>query len=86
LGIHRCYPGTGCICIPSRTDIEALAEWVRASGGLREITVSNWCLFRYYGVINRNLLYPHLMIRLEQYIQLAGYFIDPVSSVVPYVV
>jgi hypothetical protein len=29
LGIHRCYPGTGCICIPSRTDIEALAEWVR---------------------------------------------------------
>ena len=41
LGIHRCYPGTGCICIPSRTDIEALAEWVRASGGLREITVSN---------------------------------------------
>ena len=41
LGIHRCYPGTGCICIPSRTDIEALAEWVRASGGLGEITVSN---------------------------------------------
>jgi hypothetical protein len=41
LGIHRCYPGTGCICIPSRTDIEALAEWVRASSGLREITVSN---------------------------------------------
>ena len=41
LGIHRCYPGTGCICIPSRTDIESLAEWVKASGGLREITVSN---------------------------------------------
>ena len=41
LGIHRCYPGTGCICIPSRTDIEALAEWVRTSAGLGEITVSN---------------------------------------------
>ena len=40
LGVHRCYPGTGCICIPNRTDIEALAAWVRASG-LREITVSN---------------------------------------------
>jgi hypothetical protein len=39
--VHRCYPGTGCICIPNRTDIEALAAWVRASG-LREITVSNW--------------------------------------------
>jgi len=32
LGIHRCYPGTGCICIPDRADIEALASWVRASG------------------------------------------------------
>ena len=40
LGIHRCYPGTGCICIPSRTDIDALAGWVRMAG-LREITVSN---------------------------------------------
>ena len=40
LGIHRCYPGTGCICIPNRTDIEALAGWVTASG-LSEITVSN---------------------------------------------
>ena len=40
LGVHRCYPGTGCICIPSRTDIDALAGWVRMAG-LREITVSN---------------------------------------------
>ena len=32
LGIHRCFPGTGCICIPERADIDALASWVRASG------------------------------------------------------
>ena len=32
LGVHRCYPGTGCICIPSRTDIDALAGWVRMAG------------------------------------------------------
>ena len=40
LGVHRCYPGTGCICIPSRNDIDALAGWVRMAE-LREITVSN---------------------------------------------
>ena len=32
LGIHRCYPGTGCICIPERADIDALASWVKVSG------------------------------------------------------
>ena len=32
LGIHRCYPGTGCICITERADIDALASWVKASG------------------------------------------------------
>ena len=40
LGIHRCYPGTGCICFPSRADIDALAAWVRR-GNLRQVTVLN---------------------------------------------
>ena len=40
LGIHRCYPGTGCICVPDRDAIESLAAWVRASG-LDELTVLN---------------------------------------------
>ncbi len=40
LGIHRCYPGTGCICLPSRVDIDALAAWVRQSD-LRSLTVVN---------------------------------------------
>lgn len=40
LGIHRCYPGTGCICFPSRTDIDALAAWVRAAN-LQTLSVVN---------------------------------------------
>ena len=40
LGIHRCYPGTGCICIPNRGDIEALAAWVREAE-IRSLTVLN---------------------------------------------
>ena len=40
LGIHRCFPGTGCICIPDRDDIEALASWVRKAG-ISELTVTN---------------------------------------------
>ena len=40
LGIHRCYPGTGCICIPERADIDALARWVKASG-IRTLKVVN---------------------------------------------
>ena len=40
LGIHRCYPGTGCICIPERADIDALASWVKASG-IRTLKVVN---------------------------------------------
>ena len=40
LGIHRCYPGTGCICIPTRADIDALASWVKASG-IRTLKVVN---------------------------------------------
>ena len=40
LGIHRCYPGTGCICMPDLADIEALAAWVR-EGKIRELTVIN---------------------------------------------
>ena len=40
LGIHRCYPGTGCICFPSRTDIDALAAWVREAN-LQTLAVLN---------------------------------------------
>ena len=40
LGIHRCYPGTGCICIPDRADIDALAHWVKASE-IRTLKVLN---------------------------------------------
>ena len=40
LGIHRCYPGTGCICIPSRADLNALAAWVKR-GEIRALTVIN---------------------------------------------
>ena len=40
LGIHRCYPGTGCICIPERDSIEALAAWV-SKAGISELTVIN---------------------------------------------
>ena len=40
LGVHRCYPGTGCICIPSRQDIEALAAWVNQAK-IRALTVLN---------------------------------------------
>ena len=40
LGIHRCYPGTGCICIPNRADLNALAAWVKR-GDIRTLTVIN---------------------------------------------
>ena len=40
LGIHHCYPGTGCICIPDRGDINALAAWVRQAE-IRELSVVN---------------------------------------------
>ena len=40
LGIHRCYPGTGCICIPSRAEIDALAAWVRQAN-LQTLAVLN---------------------------------------------
>ena len=29
LGIHNCYPGIGCICIPDRAQLEDLANAVR---------------------------------------------------------
>ncbi len=29
LGIHNCYPGVGCICIPNRDDLTSLADAVR---------------------------------------------------------
>ena len=40
LGIHHCYPGTGCICIPSRAEIDALAAWVRQAN-LQTLLVVN---------------------------------------------
>ena len=40
LGIHRCFPGTGCICIPERADTDALASWVKATG-IRSLKVVN---------------------------------------------
>jgi len=40
LGIHRCFPGTGCICIPDRSDIDALAAWVRRAR-IQQLTVLN---------------------------------------------
>ena len=40
LGIHRCYPGSGCICIPDRDDLNALAAWVRQAN-IRQLTVLN---------------------------------------------
>ena len=29
LGIHNCYPGVGCICIPDREQLTSLADAVR---------------------------------------------------------
>ena len=29
LGIHNCYPGVGCICIPDRQQLSSLADAVR---------------------------------------------------------
>ncbi|MCP9808737.1 hypothetical protein KBY58_04740 [Cyanobium sp. HWJ4-Hawea] len=28
LGIHTCLPGTGCICLPSKADTDAVARWI----------------------------------------------------------
>ena len=28
LGIHGCNPGSGCVCLPERASLEALANWV----------------------------------------------------------
>ena len=40
LGIHQCNPGTGCICIPSRKDLESIADWVKAAE-IIQLTVIN---------------------------------------------
>ena len=40
LGIHNCNPGSGCLCIPNRTDLEAIAAWVKATG-INKLTVQN---------------------------------------------
>ncbi|MFM1902027.1 MAG: hypothetical protein RLZZ216_2603, partial [Cyanobacteriota bacterium] len=32
LGIHTCLPGSGCICLPSRADTEAVARWINKTG------------------------------------------------------
>ena len=35
LGIHNCYPGIGCICIPDRQELSDLADAVRRYNGTR---------------------------------------------------
>ena len=40
LGIHHCNPGSGCLCIPNRNDLEAIAAWVKATG-INTLTVQN---------------------------------------------
>ncbi len=40
LGIHNCNPGSGCLCIPNRNDLEILANWVQATG-IRKLKVVN---------------------------------------------
>jgi hypothetical protein len=40
LGIHNCNPGSGCLCIPNHTYIEAIAAWVKATG-INKLTVQN---------------------------------------------
>ena len=32
LGIHNCNPGSGCLCIPNRNDLNVLANWIEATG------------------------------------------------------
>ena len=32
LGIHNCYPGVGCICLPDRQQLGSLADAVRRYG------------------------------------------------------
>ncbi len=38
LGIHNCNPGSGCLCLPNRKDLETLADWVQATG-IRKLTI-----------------------------------------------
>lgn len=40
LGIHGCNPGSGCICLPDRTALEALASWANTSP-IQRLTVLN---------------------------------------------
>ncbi len=40
LGIHHCNPGSGCLCIPNRNNLEAIAAWVKATG-INKLTVQN---------------------------------------------
>ena len=40
LGIHTCLPGSGCICLPSRADTEAVARWINKTG-LSQLQVLN---------------------------------------------
>lgn len=40
LGIHNCYPGVGCICIPDRKDLENLAKTVQ-SKQVNRLVVAN---------------------------------------------
>ena len=40
LGIHNCYPGVGCICIPDRQTLNSLADAVRRYN-VDQLTVVN---------------------------------------------
>ena len=40
LGIHGCNPGSGCVCLPDRTSLEALASWVKTFQ-IQSLTVVN---------------------------------------------
>ena len=40
LGIHGCNPGSGCVCLPDRASLEALANWAKTSP-IQTLTVLN---------------------------------------------
>ena len=40
LGIHGCNPGSGCVCLPDRAALEALAKWAKAVP-IQTLTVLN---------------------------------------------
>lgn len=40
LGIHTCLPGSGCICLPSKADTDAVVAWIRKAD-IRQLRVVN---------------------------------------------